>query len=290
MQKHKNAFSLIELSVVLVVIGVMVTGIMQGVSLIYTSRITNARSITTKSIVPEIKGLFAWYETSMIDSFSKSEVADGSQITEWRDISPSSISAQRNKLTEASSSDISYKRDGINLVPSAQINVAGGKFQLSNFYQGKSAQYTIFLVFRPGYTTSSSKKILLDAYNGNDRASIGVKNNAVNLRADTSVDTGTSSNPASFSSGGNYIIAAYFDSTNSKVYVNDAITAAGAGTIDPGSKQLQGLSIGADKNGGDGFVGLISEVVIYNRVLQISERKDVMSYLSKKYKIFVTGI
>jgi hypothetical protein len=31
-------------------------------------------------------------------------------------------------------------------------------------------------------------------------------------------------------------------------------------------------------------------VIVYNRTLNLQERKDVMSYLSRKYKISVTGV
>ncbi len=287
----KKAFTLTELSIVVLIIGVLITGITQGSSMIKTSRLANARSITSRSPALEINGLIAWYEPTLKSSFKDSESIEGSQTTEWRDNSPGSIILAKNKLTRSAGSAVIYEESGINNLPTLLFSGAGSaNVTLANFYQGSSSQNTIFIVFRPLFATSSTAKILFDSSSSNSTSSIGIKNTSVNLNAGTSVDTATATNSASFANGNDYVVAAYFNSSSSQVFVNNATTRAGNGAINPNSNQLGGLTIGTDKSGNNGFNGYISEIIIYNRPLKLQERKDIMSYLSKKYKISVTGL
>ncbi|MBU6338893.1 MAG: prepilin-type N-terminal cleavage/methylation domain-containing protein [Rickettsiales bacterium] len=52
-----KAFSLIELSIVILVIGILFAGVMQGRSLIQKSRLKTAQSLTKSSPVSGIYGL-----------------------------------------------------------------------------------------------------------------------------------------------------------------------------------------------------------------------------------------
>lgn len=287
----KKAFTLTELSIVVLIIGVLITGITQGSGMIKAARLSNARSMTSRSPALEISGLIAWYEPTLRSSFKDSESIDNSQTTEWRDNSPGSIILTKNKLSRTAGSDVLYEESGINNLPTLLFSGASSaNITLTNFYQGSSAQNTVFIVFRPLFATSSTAKILFDSSSANSTSSIGIKSNAANLNAGTSAETATATNPASFASGIDYIVTAYFNSASSQVFVNNAATSAGSGTINPNSNQLGGLTIGTDKSGANGFNGYISEIIIYNRPLKLQERKDVMSYLSKKYKISVTGL
>ena len=289
MKKH-SAFTLLELSIVIILIGILVGGVMKGGNLINSARLTSARSFTSKSPVPEIEGLIAWYETSSSDSFKASETVDGIQATEWRDISPNSVVTQKNKLTKAAAANMIYESTGINKTPSLQFS-STGKITLSSLYQGGMAQATVFLVFRPNVAPSSGAIILFDSISTvATNTSIGIKSTAVNLNAGLLVDTGVGSNPASFANGKNYIVAAYLNGVKSGAYVNNATTLAGGANVSAGTNQITGLTIGTDKGGSNGFTGLISEVIIYNRPLKLQERKDVMLYLSKKYRITVSGL
>ena len=53
-KNNKNAFSLIELSIVILVISVMVVGVATGKSLITKSRLANAKSLTRQSVVNDM--------------------------------------------------------------------------------------------------------------------------------------------------------------------------------------------------------------------------------------------
>ncbi len=296
--KKNTAFSMVELSVVLIVIGILASGIISASSLIKTSKLTTARSLTAKSTVPSIDGLVAWYETSAIDSLKTSESYNNAQISTWYDISPSSITLKKNTLTKTASSALTYTNKGINDFASLKFSGTGtnssndtnGKIALSSFYQGASARNTIFIVCRPSILSSSYSNIFIDSGNVSNISATGIAAaNSVYFNLGSTSNTSTGANPAGFELEKNYILAIYFNGSSSKAFVNNTKNMAGGATTNPGTNFLTGLTIGSDRNGGYSFNGLISEVIIYNRPLQNKERTDVFKYLSNKYKIPVLG-
>jgi len=283
----KSAFSLLELSVSLVVVSLLMAMVSQGIKIISSSRLTTARSLTSKSPVPNISGLIAWYETSSVDSFKTNEAFDGKQISAWYDISPNSIPAKKNALTRAASAAVTYESDGINKIPSLLFN-GTNKIELANFYQGSTSQNTIFIVANPSTVTTTTT--ILDSSSSGSSSSIGQNSNSFSMNLGSLVSTGTVTNPIVNLAKVSYIAAVYFNGSNSKVYFNSSSIIAGGSTINPGTTALTGISIGANRSNTSNYSGLISEIIIYNRPLQNQERKDVMGYLSKKYGILVTGL
>jgi len=69
MEKNLKAFSLIELSIVILIIGILVAGVTQSSRLISQMRLTSLRNITRSSVVPTIQNLTLWLETTMLESF-----------------------------------------------------------------------------------------------------------------------------------------------------------------------------------------------------------------------------
>ncbi len=296
-KSEKKAFSLTEIAIVMLIISFLIMGIFGGAKMIRSAAINGARSFTTKSVVPQISGLVAWYETSLKESLKPSESYEEAQISSWYDVSPSSLIAQRydivkgsaigqkNVLNTTASNNITYKDKGINDVPS--LNFSGNSnLSLSGFFQGSLSQSTIFIVFRPQEIGAT----LFDSYSSANNSSASFSTNYLTLNAGTSSSTSTLTNSPTFTNNTDYIAAIYFNSDNCKAYVNNAATSAGNSEFNCGTNPLTGITVGSNKNNGSGFKGLISEIIIYNRILQIQERRDVFKYLSYKYQIAVSGI
>ena len=282
--KKNKAFSLVELSISLVVIGTLMAIVAGSTKLIASSRLTSARSLTARSPVPKIEGLVAWYETSRRESFKPSETVDGGQISAWYDVSPGSITKQKNTLTRTASSAVTYQSNGINKIPS--VNIDGtGKISVTSFYQGTSTQNTIFFVTRP-YVLGGNTGTVIDSGAINTTA-VALVTGGIHAYWGLTGDA-TASNCCSTNE--NYIIAFYANRSSSKSYVNNATTMTGGSTVNPGTNILTGLTVGADAANSYNLTGLVSEVIVYNRPLQTQERKDVMNYLSQKYGITITGI
>ena len=88
MKKQNKAFSLIELSIVVLVIGILIAGVIQGSGMLVDSRLKSARALTRSSPVNGIKDLALWLETTSAESFLSSEAENGTRLTLWNDINP----------------------------------------------------------------------------------------------------------------------------------------------------------------------------------------------------------
>ncbi len=275
----KSAFSLIELAVVLVVIGILTVAITKGSSLIKSARISSAKSLTTSAKINEIDGLAAWYETVLPDSLDGEDRIHNEPVAYWQDVSSQyNISQSLQRLTRTASSSVVYTDEGIGGLPSIQFT-ASGNFTLTELQDGASNIGTVFAVVSPTLSFSGVTMTFIDAYDTKDNA-LSIKETAF------VIDSGTSGSVSySFSVGREYVIGINLKGT-ADVYVND-VDATGTDSITVNG--FNGLTVGTNRSGLNKFTGLISEIIIFNRILNESERRHVMSYLGKKYKIRVEG-
>ena len=279
----KFAFSLIELSIVILVIGILMIGVNQGYNLVRSAQISNARSITAKSPILQMSGLLGWYETSLKESLDQSKLKDGDTITTWKDIGPSSILNGANQLTPTS---VTYVQSSINKIPALKFS-GSSKLSIASFSQGASSQATVFLVVKLNYVPDPSNyKTIFDGNSAN--FSFSIKSNWVQLNTGTEVPTAYADG---FLNSGEYVIAIYFNGSNSKVFINSTNSMiAGSDIASSTANQLAGMTLGTNRSGTNGFSGFISEVAVFNRVIKVAERKEIFTYFSKKYKIEITGV
>ncbi len=275
----KNAFSLVELSVILLVIGLLAAIITKGGSLIYSARISSAQSTTGAAKLAEIDGLAAWYETVMDDSLSANARIDNQPVSYWQDISSQFIiSESLNRLIGPGSNKIVYRKEGIADLPSLQFT-SSGNFALTSLQGGVSNVATVFAVLSPTLSLTS-KMTFLDSATGSDNA---LSMESSNFTLESGANYSLSS---SFNSGGVYVIGLNL-SNEVKLFVNnvDEIDVNSSAVING----FNGLMVGTDRGGADNFTGLISEIIIFDKILNVEERRRVMSYLAKKYSIRVEG-
>jgi len=140
-KKSFKAFSLVELSVVIVIIGILIAGVTQGSRLIDESRVKVAKSLTANSRIPSLEGLVVWYEPILDSSFAKGEAVDGKIISQWNDNNPQNSTRLNAKAAQATdSSKITYNavsganstntsgptyvEDGINHIPTLRFTNA----------------------------------------------------------------------------------------------------------------------------------------------------------------------
>jgi prepilin-type N-terminal cleavage/methylation domain-containing protein len=291
--KQRSAFTLIELSVVLLVISALLVGVMKGGAMIEASRLDAARSYTSASPVANTPGLIAWYETSLRESLKPAEIVDGSQISAWYDISPNSLPTQKNTLTRTASSAVTLERRGTNGLPSIFFN--GGILSLTAFYQGNLSPYNSFFIVTKPSSGSGSTKILFDSYSEERKTQLQYNKIGLwNEGGSAYVYTGTSTNAISIMGGLDYILTAIYQGSSSAVYQNSVGTLAGNGNLNITSNtETAGLTVGgnlSNSSGSTAYTGLISEVIIFDRPIKINERREIIKYLAKKYNIIVADI
>ena len=277
----KRAFSLIELAVVLVVIGILTVAITKGSSLIYSARTSSAKSFTASSKIHEIDGLVAWYDNVLPDNFDSADKVDNEPVAYWQDVSSQyNISEGSNRLTRTQSSEVVYRTSGIGNLPSLQFT-SSGNFTLASLAAGNSNLSSVFVVLSPTLSFGGSTMTFLDSFDTSD--------NALSMSATKfSIESGSSQSAnQNFTVGGEYVLGVNLKGGGSEIFVNDVDSVASVASM--AINGFSGLTLGTDRGGADNFTGLISEVIIFDRILTESERRYVMSYLSKKYKIRVEG-
>ena len=309
----KRAFSLLELSVVILVIGILITGVMKGGSLVSASRLNAARSLTARAPVGEINGLTAWYETTSLQSFGTrkagvsgtpptaatilvAQLTDRNRVEIWRDIGPKCINnysiANTTTSTPTQATDYIntcnalsqailvnrpyYSLSGINNLPSVSFE-GGQSLLLDAFKDGDIASSTKFVVFSVDAKPTSGTNFILDnnPTSTQQRIALSSTNISVNNGTDTSI-------ASSYNVKNTYILAVISAGGTSYYKINNNSLST---SINPGSNTATGFTVGGITN--NFFRGKISEIIVFNRMLQQSEITEIFNYLGKKYKVQV---
>jgi prepilin-type N-terminal cleavage/methylation domain-containing protein len=301
---NKKAFSLIELSIVILIIGIIIAGIIQSSGMVRKMRLNAARTLTKSSPVAGIEGLTYWIESTGTDSFAtgtggtytNGESFDNNQaIGRWNDINPQSIN--RINVTQSTSSrQPTYVVDGINNLPALSFNNSQNQCLLSSSINGglitTTKEVTLFVVqkYSGNLTTDATSVIWIGDGSGGNRVINLHSPEQGMIRFDSGNYTDnyrvSATAPSAFNSYP-YIISAFRKEATSQLLLNGAtaatVTTGGSSTIDLSSAFT--LNIGCIYNGSYHFKGFVGEVITYNRALTTEERQSVEQYLSKKWGI-----
>lgn len=292
-KKSISAFSIIELSIVLLIIGILIVGITESSRLVRSSKISTARSLTEGSPVTLIKNLTFWVDSltegSLKDENDSTEVDDESSIKSWIDINKASY----NKITLSqtdSNSQPSYEMNGINDMPSVsfdgtsflsstEVPITAGDdsytlVSVFNYTLNGSGQYKNFV--SQGPTTMSNYRMGSMQLDNVDRLTFNghfedVKGPTINRNK-------------------SYIaimVVSPSSTNNVKIFLNSNTAQQDQDTSNSLNIMSQSFNVGSNSAGLARFVGLISEVMIFDRNLNDREIADINSYLSQKYNIEV---
>lgn len=119
MNNLKKAFSLVELSIVILIIGILVSAIVTGSSVLSNIRLVAAKSLTKSSPVSSTKGLVLWLDAATNDGFLESEKEYDSSISSWKSINPTIADKDQIIFTQTNPEFMpKYVKKGINNLPS----------------------------------------------------------------------------------------------------------------------------------------------------------------------------
>lgn len=292
--KKRSAFSLIELSVVVLIIGILIAGVSQSSRLVKQARLKTARTLTTSSPAAGVSNLVAWYETSLESSFSSTQAYDATALTAWYDNSPQT--AYKNNATGTATYYEYIFNGGI---PSVRFNGTSNSMALADVSSLIASDYTVFVVeqrratgamyFLGGTATSTTANTNLTVGYSSSTAIAFYQGGSTN---NISYAVSTYSNPtaamhtfmlnraaatpiASYWKNGAVSTSAVDNSSTSYV---TALTAFAGAAI--GASTISGTAVY--------FNGDLGEIIVYNRALKTEERQAIESYLSKKYGITVS--
>lgn len=297
-KKNLKAFSLIELSIVILIIGILVAGVTGSSRLVSQMRLVSARSITKSSPVTTISGLSLWYETSdensLISAVNGNSPSNNDRISSWNDINPSQITKINIGQTNDALRPIYISSSPINGLPSLLFN-NNEYFELIASQAGQlplragDDTFTFIAVWRtmsssitqsileqntntPNLVSGARAAMLLYSggvwgFNGegNDSATLGINVNTNRIGVITN---------------NNGVINIYDNRLNSP---------SSTSVINNGLENVSevGLYVGVKGAGSriERFYGYISEIIIFDKVLNIEEINEISKYLARKYNI-----
>lgn len=296
MRNKKSAFSLIEISIVVLIIGILVAGITQSSRLISSSKISTAQSLTQSSPVTANNGLMLWLETSMEASFANAQSSDGNAITSWNDINTQSTSKLFANTVVANS--VTYRSvSPIGGLPSLQFGSGSTGMEISDSagtftdsaIQTTANSFSYFIVSQDDSVADAARAAF---NNGNNSTGFGYTN--VATPSTRAVTLGTA--PYNLSTTGYSktpeVISSTFDGTTLKVFRNGTSVSSpttGFTGITTVATPTGPMFIGgnATQTTATSWVGFISEIIIFNNALRDDDRKAIEQYLGKKYSIRV---
>lgn len=296
---RKSAFSLVEISIVIIIIGILVAGVTQSSRLLTQAKLSSAKSMTQSSPVSSITGLSLWIDSVSDASFQSNDLDDATTITTWNDINPQTIT----KANLTPSGGPLYKTNVINGLPAILFDGVDDFASTANFSNISSASTVFAVVKLP--STLAAQTIF------SKRATTGT---AINIEFGTTVatgwtyaDGGASYNPTASSAptaaSGSYVVSVVYNLSSAD---SGTSTATGVhffqnGSTTPftlnhfattGSPTSVSENLFVGKSGLTAtpafFSGHIGELVIFDRALKREERRSIEAYLGKKWGIATT--
>jgi len=282
----KKAFSLIEISIVILIIGLLIAGISKASDMLADSKLKSARSVSRGSIVPRLSNLVLWLDTSQAESWPDNKRGTQTYTSStFSDLNPQTPPIVGFKFTgsyaytENTGSNLPF------LKPSADISSPSPAVQYSSLFDLNGQGFTIFVVAKqkasqPLFSfcdaaacSSAGKKIVLE-FDESSKAKFTYPKTA------TTDETATASNASTFDMGGDKIdiISVTANSSNGNIF------SFGKNIGKPETAAAPNLSFVS------GFFVLESgaelyEIIVVGEFMEDSVRQKVETYLFNKYAV-----
>lgn len=302
MKNKSKAFSLIELSIVILIIGVLIAGVTQASRLVRQSKITTAQTLTQSSAVNGLKGLLLWLEPTQETSFQSSQATDGATVEYWYDSSPQrTIPNMFRNGTGTPSDTITYKATGAtNALPTVAFASNNTAFT-GTLLDSPFSAYTIFYVVRSTNLTGTNT-IFYNGVNGTDGFGLSLNSSGQTVFSYGAESSQTFSIASATANQGAADIVCVTLAPNSVLgasVANPALLSYKNGVPDDLSQTTTtanwvlpttSMKIGnvSTSDTSNDFIGEISEIIVFDSVLKKADREEVERYLSKKYAIAIT--
>lgn len=292
---NKKAFTIIEISILMLVISVMIVGVMTSKSMITKSRLANAQSLTQQSYVNEISNdLIAWYETSLEGSFNASEIKnDGSFITTWKDSNKTVVTKNNATVTtplNTANQPTLVQNVFYNSIPG--LRFSGNQYLKFDGTKFAKNSYTIFVVEQRSSNKSENYFIGGTGSTLNGNLSLGYGNDTSILFSHYTSESPTFNRSiASYKPQTPIMHTFLFNNTIGKRHsINGGSIAINTPAQTTSITSFNLAMIGAYNPSGTlkTYVGDLAEIIMFKRSLKTEEIKAIESYLGSKYGIPVS--
>jgi prepilin-type N-terminal cleavage/methylation domain-containing protein len=296
----KKAFSLIELSIVILIIGILIAGVTQGSRLVAQIRLQSARAQSESSPVASIKDLTLWFDATSEKAFDDADVEEAHTITNWYTTNPRSTT--KITVTQATAGNKPlYYSDKLSQLPSAYFDGSNDCLVASNVQARdvvQDQQATIFTVqYFVGTTLADNTSIFwfsLGAANGyvGHRFHLNAPSSPNLLIFDSGYSDSsgriTYSIPSLSTISKPIVISAFRNNANADVRINGSSVVSSSSLssgVTAGNSVMGVGCIPPEIDTAYTFHGYIGEIIVFDRALKTEERQSVEQYLGKKWGI-----
>ena len=287
-KKSKNtAFSIVEISVVILIISLLLAGILNGTSLIGDASVATAQKLTTNADVNNMESLTLWLETSFTSSLEaqgNKKVENDIKINRWKDNSPLKSPTKRFDFIQTTANQPTYKENVIDGLPMLYFTTANNlefsnpqnqNLSLADLMQNNQA--TIFIVCMFDKSASGAKLI-----NFNNVVDFGYNANKIEMKFDSnnlieSVDSLKQETLQMISAIKNIGKIEFYLNGNLRSNISSSATIVDT-NFSSNFSSTNKITVG-------GFKGWLGEILVFNTALATKERQQVEQYLTKKWKI-----
>jgi prepilin-type N-terminal cleavage/methylation domain-containing protein len=309
---YRKAFSLIELSIVILIIGILVAGVTQSSRLVKGMRLSTAQKITSSSDVNSISDMVMWLEATQDFAFATGTNAsfdfnaniytdvdrpsNNDRIGRWNDQTIRNVTIKKSAIQNALARQPKYIDDGINSLPALYFDSTSTPLCMHspvNIDRAIMPNLSIFSVYRwPSIETGQTQKLWGADNGGWDRQAIlsepfvGVSHGAGVTRI-TNFELRNKNQIFSYISkvGVTNGSMAYINSSTSPNIYTESNTGQSYPALTIPGNNNQGNSLTLDGNCVDGTNIVIGEFIVFDRALNAEERSAVEKYLAKKWAI-----
>ena len=279
---QKKAFSLLELSIVIVIIGVLLIGVIGSKHLVKKARINAAQAITRSSPISAVKGNKLWIESSLDELSFGNGLSTGDFITAWAD------NSSNNGLSISvpfGASGPTYS-NSINGVQAVKFDSTSSTNHLvidnPTFLNG--TDYTIFFVEKRMATNGTTGNYLLGS-SGSFALGYETTSSVIQTHGEASSDANTAAieSVTAYSNKPRMISFTHSSVDGNKIYING--TLINEDTSDEAKAHLSGFSTTNTLKIGNNYNGEIGEFAIFDREIKNVERTEIEDYLSDKWNV-----
>jgi mucin-19 len=269
------AFTLIEVSLVILIVGLLIAGTFVGKRVMIKSRLAAAQSLARSSPIINIKDGVLWLETSLSTSIEDFQEVQGAEVSSWQ--------SQGTSVDQPRVSSI-----GLGATYSNSINyVHAIKFDggITNYLQISDASflnntdYTIFVLEKRQSAAANSYFLGETSSTANTSLALGYVSDGVVVHTQGNQSYTTSAAVTSYASSidkARQFTFVHSATDGNLTYIN-GILAAQDTTKTAHLRGITTLPIGK------GYNGEIGEIAIFTRALTNEERQSVEYYLGKKW-------
>lgn len=271
-----KAFSIIEMVIVILVIGILIASLVLGMNVIKKARISSAQSLTKSSPIPGIDDNVLWVETSYAEKALGDGLEDGVSISRWND----TFVNKSNILITSVGAGPTYANT-ISHIPAIKFDSSSS----SNYLNIEDAKflnrtnYTIFILDKRMDNNSGVGNYLIG---DGSSLTLGYQNDTSVIQShgegSSSTNRGSIESLSKNSDNPRVMTFAHSSSLGNKIYINAIL--ANEDNSDEAKSHVSGLTSLAI---GKGYNGEIGELVVFSRYLTDKERERVEDYLTQKW-------